>query len=328
MRHHPTTLPIPEPHGRIPSLSALFEQFIYQAKYTRRRSAETIRGYQNVFRLFAKLCPDITLDQLTPDALTEFFRQLETRERVVGKGIIKQGVKTSTIATHHAKLRTFFEWLVVRSYLTSNPLDGFGRPRPYYDDVRALRRSEIDRIATAIEMHSRHLLQLKRDRLILALFVLCGLRRGELLGLQVSDVDLERSTLRIGKDTSKSNRSRIIPLNNAIRLHLDDYLRERRKKRTYTTPALIVSLDYDAGLTKDGLKHWVERLKSQSGVRFHIHQFRHTFATNLGGSGVNAIQLQRLLGHCDLRVTQRYVHSLTTDDLRPAMNRSSFDNLA
>jgi len=308
-------------------IEELFQQFIHRARYTQRRRPETIQGYEIAFKLMLKLCPGLRLNTLGPETLTEFFRQLEIRERVVGKGAVKTGVKTSTIATHHAKLRTFFEWLVATGHLTENPLARMGRVRPLYDDVRALRRDEIDRILAAIDIHSRDLLQQKRDRLMVSLMALCGLRRGELLGLRVMDVDLARQTLIVRKDTSKSGRTRIIPLSNAVCLQIEDYFAARQRARRVTTPALIISLDRDAGLTKNGLKHWVERLKRLSGVRFHLHQFRHTFATNLGKSGVNAIQLQRLLGHADLRITQRYVQSLVTDDLRPAVNLLSFDNL-
>jgi integrase len=107
-------------------------------------------------------------------------------------------------------------------------------------------------------------------------------------------------------------------------MDLEDYLNQRKD---YKTSQLFVSLNTDKGLSIHGLKHWVYRLRKLSGVRFHLHQFRHTFASNLASKGIGAIQLLKLLGHTDLRMTQVYVRSVNAEDLRPVVNILSFDNL-
>ena len=107
-------------------------------------------------------------------------------------------------------------------------------------------------------------------------------------------------------------------------MDLEDYLEQRKHLKT---PQLFVSLNTDKGISIHGLKHWTLRLRRLSGVRFHLHQFRHTFASNLGAKGIGAIQLLKLLGHSDLRMTQAYIRSITADDLRPVVDGLSFDNL-
>ena len=162
---------------------------------------------------------------------------------------------------------------------------------------------------------------------MLSLLCFCGLRRGELLGVRFVDVDLERKILLVNGATSKSGRDRKLPIQDFVLLDIEDYLQERLKRGIYTTPFLFASLTQDRGLSKNGLKHWVERLNNLSKVKFHLHQFRHTFASNLAAERVTAPVLQRLMGHTDLRMTDKYLRSLDAEDLRPAANSLSFDKM-
>lgn len=308
-------------------LQQLFDEYTHERGASSRRRPETLLGYAAVFSVFNKLMPQAEPDSLTPKLMADFFHLLQTRERIVGKGVSRVGVKDSTIATYRAKLSSFFQWLVLRGHIAENPLRGTPAIQVAYNNVRSLRRSEIDRIRAAIENYPQNLLHLKRDRAMLYVLLCCGLRKKELLSLKVMDVDLERKVLVVRGETSKSRVTRIMPLNDQVRMSLEDYLRERNRNREYTTPLFFVGLACDNGLTEHGLKHWVERLRKASGVRFHLHQFRHTFAHNLGANGVSAIQLQKLLGHRDLRMTQIYVRSLSAEDLRPALDGLDVDYL-
>ena len=308
-------------------LQQLFDEYIHERGASSRRRPATLHGYRVVFSTFRKIMPHAEPDSLTPKFMADFFYAVQTRERIVGKGTLKSGVKDSTIATYRTKLGAFFQWLLQRGHIHENPLRGIPVIKLAYNDVQSLRRSEIDRIRAAIENHPQNLLHLKRDRAMLYVLLCCGLRKSELLSLKITDVNLERKVLAVRGETSKSKVTRIMPLNDQVRMSLEDYLRERNRSRKYTTASLFVGLREDNGLTEHGLKHWVERLRKASGVRFHLHQFRHTFAHNLGANGVSAIQLQKLLGHRDLRMTRIYLRSLTAEDLRPAINSLDVDYL-
>ena len=308
-------------------LKQLFDEYLHEREATSRSRPETLRGYRAVFSTFVKLMPDAEPGLLTPRFMADFFHLLQTRERIVGKGTKKFGVKDSTIATYRTKLGAFFQWLILRGHITNSPLSGIPSIKLRYNDVQSLRRSEIDKLRAAIENHPQNLLHLKRDRAMLYVLLCCGLRKGELISLKVTDVDSERKVLVVRGETSKSKTTRLIPLNGQVRLALEDYLRERNRTYSYTTPSLFVAITDDNGLSEAGLKYWVERLRKMSGVRFHLHQFRHTFAHNLSANGATAIHLQKLLGHSDLRMTQLYVRSLSAEDLRPAVNGLDVDYL-
>jgi integrase/recombinase XerD len=308
-------------------LKELFGDYIHECRFTTRRRPTTIKGYQEVFRHFSNLMPEVNYPSaLTTDRMNEFFVRLQKRERVVGRGEIRKGVKDSTVKTYWSRLFSFFEWLKEREIIEKNPLKGITPPQPKYDDHRALRKKEIDRILSAITQHSKNSLIMKRDMLIVHILLFAGLRRGEISQLQVRDIDMERGILTVRPETSKSRRLRQIAINKTLYLHLDDYLRER-KAHGYKTEYLIVSSTTDQGLTEHGFKHWVKRIERQSGVKFHLHRFRHTFAISLVNSGVNVVKIQRLMGHTDIRMTQRYLRSMGVEDMREDVDRLTLDNL-
>jgi len=281
-----------------------------------------MRGYTHVFLLFLKICPDVTLETLSLETMTRFYKTLQTRERVVGRNTIKTGIKDSTIDTYSSKLHKFFEWLVNHKHMEQNPLKGVKRAPPVYDDSKILRKEEIDKLRVAIEHNQRNLLQVKRDRAMLITELLTGIRRSELLGLHVTDIDLERRLLNVRGETSKSKRTRKIRIVRELLRVLDDYLQERRR-HTYTTPFVFVSLTRDRGLSHDGIKHWVATLSRRAGVKFHLHQFRHTFACNAYAACKDPLAIQALLGHNSLRMTMKYLRSLGAEDFGAAIDGMS-----
>ncbi len=305
------------------SLNQLFDDFVKECEFSLRLSSETIRGYTEAFRLFAKVMPEVTeLQVLNREMLTEFFKRLQIRERIVGKHIIKSGIKNSTIKTYRSKLNSFFEWMQNRNLIPDNPLRGIRSPELVYEDQRALEDNQIRRLYSAVTLHSKNALALRRDTVMLSLLLFCGLRLGEFISLEVRDIDFERQLLTIRGQTSKSKRTRLIPIHPTLLFHLREYIAERNRRK-YTIHYLIVALGADKELTRHGLKHWVKNLSSKSGVKFHLHRFRHSFACNLAKQDVNAVKIQKLLGHSSLNMTMRYLRSIATEDLQNEINRLS-----
>jgi site-specific recombinase XerD len=98
----------------------------------------------------------------------------------------------------------------------------------------------------------------------------------------------------------------------------------------YKTPFLFVSSTTDRGLSSHGIKHWVNCLKKISGVNFHLHRFRHTFATNFLNSthtNNNIVKLKELMGHRDIKMTQVYLRALPVDQMRADIEGMNLDNL-
>jgi len=306
-------------------ISQLFQEFIWECEFSRKLRPETLKGYNNVFTTFSKLTPDLTLNDIDSFTITAFFKQLDERKRIVGKGQIRVGVKKSTLATYWSKLNSFFDWLERKAYIPVNPFKEMKYPSPVYEDKKFLKKEEIEKIFTAIySNHNGNLLVLKRNLLLFNVLLFCGLRREELLLLQIRDFDVERKIVTVRAETSKSGINRSIPVTANVVAVLKDYLAQRRK---YTTQYLFVSSTGDKEFSYDGMKHLVAKLNGASRVKFHLHQFRHTFAVNFLKQSNNIYKLKQLMGHKDIRMTAVYLRCLPTDEMRGDMERLSIDSL-
>ena len=123
-----------------------FKEFIDHKKYTCRLRPASIKTYEYVWELFRKQMPEVVaVDDLSPEVITKFFSRLQTRERLVGKAMERTGIKDSTADTYGRRLRSFFEWLVIKGLLDKNPVELKDLPKPVYDDLRALDRQQIEK---------------------------------------------------------------------------------------------------------------------------------------------------------------------------------------
>jgi integrase/recombinase XerD len=293
----------------------LHKEFIGQLAHMEKLAPATIKGYETTFNLLMQCFPDLTLVMIDSKMINRFFRWLDERERTIGRDKVVKSIKKSTVATHWSGLSRFFKWLKAHKHIDSNPFDSeeLEYPVVQYEDRKYLRKREVERIMASINFHIdwRNSFIRKRNFAIINTFLYTGIRSGELLGLKLESVDFNNNELTINPETSKSRRLRVVPINNKLKVALQDYLKERKiieDKSEY----LWVSGRRDK-FTNYGLKHTKDQIVKKSGVKFHLHQFRHTFAVNyLNVSKYNYYKLQQLLGHKDPRMTAKYTRSLPT----------------
>jgi integrase/recombinase XerD len=315
------------------ALKPLHQEFMRYSRFTRQVSPNTLLGYQAAFDLLQKRYPEMTTRMVSPEILSAFFEWLQTRERIVGRGAVRQGVKKTTIATYWRKLSKFFSWLVFKGLIESNPLQSRALefPRIRYDDRKYLERSEMKKILLAVSATTwQNDLIRARNIAIIAVALYCGLRRTELLSLKVSDVDLSHGRLLVRGESSKSQMSRTIPLNSEVRQALSTYLDNRsRSSLLSTTPFLWLASNKNAPLGYEGLSYLVKVLSAASQVKFHLHQLRHTFAVNfLHNSGHNSFKLQGILGHRSIVSTAAYTRCLPPEIVRADLERmADIDNM-
>lgn len=310
------------------NLEELHREFVNEQRFAARLSDVTLRGYEQSFALLLEVMPGLLADELTPKTMTEFFRRLETRHRIVGRGIKKVGVKKSTIATYHSKLNRFFQWLESKGLIAKNPFSLLQYPDVRYEDRKFLERRDIQKIfaALALGIVQQNSFIQKRNLAIFATLLYTGVRKGELLSLRITDLDIQRRELTVSAETSKSRIRRIVPISTELMKLLRDYLTERIRRRL-TTPYLFASSARDDRLSADGLKHLIKCVQKTSGVKFHVHQFRHTFAVNVLNNGSDIAKLKQLLGHRDIRMTATYLRCLPTSAMRGDVETLTLDNL-
>lgn len=309
-------------------LVRLHDQFLADQRFSGRRSKATLHGYRQSFALLRSLMPTLTLEQLTPAAMTEFFRRLESRKRVIGRGREQAGVKTSTVATYRSKLNQFFRWLKKNGHIKAYPFEGLAYPRVEYEDRKYLAKSAVERIFSALVLSApwkRRIIRL-RNLTLFATLLYTGLRKGELLGLRINDLSLDRLELTVRAETSKSRLRRVIPISSKLLFALEDYLAERRRL-PLPSEHLFTDASGRRPLTPEGLKHLVNQVKDATGVQFHLHQFRHTFAVNFLNKGGDVAKLKQLLGHRDIRMTSAYLRCLPTSAMRTDVESITLDTL-
>ncbi len=137
-----------------------------------------------------------------------------------------------------------------------------------------------------------------------------GMRRGEILGLEWSDVDLDISMITVNQTNSKSKRQRKIPINSFLRsLLVELKLKSGNNEYVFTDndgkPLKSIRTAFGTACKRAGLK----------GFRFH--DLRHTAATRMVESGANIVAISKILGHSDIKTTMRYAHP--EDSLKEAL---------
>lgn len=190
-------------------------------------------------------------------------------------------------------LNTFFKWCVREGLIEINPMERVRRPRlPRYKSPR-LSLEEVERLLEAVKRTGDPV----RNLAMICLAVDSGLRRGEILGLKMGNVDLEGGVVRV---LGKGDKDRDVPLSPVCREILRAYLAVRpasSSKRVFLTAK-------GTALTKNGLQTLMYRLKKRAGlpqVRWHL--LRHTFANHYIGGGGSLRRLQKILGHSSIRTT-------------------------
>lgn len=295
----------------------LLSRYIDECRFTRRLSESTIRSYEDCISFFLEMTPEVErANDINFFMVNQFLKLLQTRTRIVGVDTKKIGVKPSTIMTYYSRLFTFFSWLETHGYCQEGLTSKLKKPKnPVYDDERALSREEVSRIISAIALRNNDREQLRRrDLLIISILLYTGIRRGELLGLKICDIDFDSNQIYLRAEHSKSKKSRYIPLHPKVTVQLRQYLRFRRENG-YVSDNLLIS-ENGRPLTAHGLRHWVKRYVEDSGVSFHLHRFRHTFACTMAKSGADLISIRNMLGHSTTKMTERYLRSISSEHSR------------
>ena len=150
----------------------------------------------------------------------------------------------------------------------------------------------------------------KRDYAILMLFLNCGIRRSELVGLNITDVYEDR--IRV---VGKGNKERFVYFGSSCRKAIDDDLVKRNKKQLSDNRALLGSRDHNR-ISVSAVHRMIKKYLLAAGLdasNFSAHKLRHTAATMMLSGGVDIKTVQEVLGHENLNTTQIYTHIESTE---------------
>jgi integrase/recombinase XerD len=271
----------------------------------RRYSARTVDTTRRHVEQFAIWCD--TRGLVRPEEITKPI--LERYQRFLFHYRKKDGrpLSYSSQAGKLVPVRGMFRWLARQNAILWNPAADLDLPRPEYRlPKHVLTITEIEKVIAAPDV--RDPLGL-RDRAIVETLHATAMRRSELVGLSVYDVDTERQTVRIRR--GKGDKERIVPIGERALAWIGKYVDVVRPELVVTASeqALFLTRLGDP-FTPDALTDRVRKIVSESevGKKGACHMFRHTAATLMLEGGADIRYVQQMLGHSKLETTEIYTH--------------------
>ncbi len=275
------------------------DRFLDHLALERRLSGHTIAAYRHDLRALAGFCGRRKLGAwLSVD---------HAQVRAFAAGEHAGGLGPRSVQRRLSAARSFFSYLEREGAAAQNPATGVRAPRA---KKRLPATMDADQMAKLLAFRVDDRLS-ARDKAIMELFYSSGLRLAELVGLNVSAIDLDDRTVRV---LGKGNRTRIVPVGRYAINALRTWLHERSALlKTAGNKADGAALFLGRGGRRLAARAVQLRVRTWArrqglGVHVHPHLFRHSFATHLLESSGNLRGVQELLGHADIATTQIYTH--------------------
>jgi integrase/recombinase XerC len=266
----------------------------------RQYSAHTVDAYMRDLLSFEAYCREEH-----PEAPLNTIPYTVIRSWIIA--CMEEGCSNRTVNRKVSSLKAYYTFLLRKGHISSNPLSGH---RPLKTDRKVevpFSQEEMRQLFSAWPEEASDFEGL-RDRVIVELLYITGIRRAELIGIRLSDLDLESRTLRV---LGKRNKERIIPLISGVLPQIDAYLMARQEAFPESdSPFLFLSASgnklYET-LVYRIINKWLGTVSEK--VKKSPHILRHTFATHMLNQGADMNSVKELLGHASLASTQVYTHN-------------------
>ncbi len=258
-------------------------------------SINTLRDLKSTMGTFLKRTEAVQMNDISPELLRAFFYE----------GKEKYQWSFYRYDNYRKYLNKFLNWCVRRDHLKVNPLLGLGRPKRPSRLPRRLTQEEAQRILAATFSHPwRYPLERPRNFAIIATFLYAGIRRGELLALELADINLDAGTLLVRR--GKGDKDRYVPVHFKLRRILEAYLRDRTAAG-HQGGRLFIGARGSLPLGISGVRAICRKVSQSAGVHFTPHRLRHTFASVAVEQAVPLVKIQQILGHSDIHSTMIYL---------------------
>lgn len=274
------------------------ESFLQYLAIEKRYSPHTVRSYTNDLDQFVLF--------LSNQGFTGNLEEVSSADiRLWVVELFREKRSASSVHRKISCLRVFYRYLRKQEIIRKDPLEKVVLPKrkkvlPSFVEENAIGNlldSEIGEGFPAI-----------RDRSIIEMLYLTGMRRAELIGLRLGDVDLGEGTIKV---TGKRNKQRIVPIVIPFRRHLEDYINIRYDVAGNSADSWFFVTDKGNKLYDKFVYNIVNRYLSMVTTieKKSPHVLRHTFATHMLNRGADLNSIKELLGHANLSATQIYTHN-------------------
>ncbi len=257
---------------------------------------------------------DNTIQSYSRDLL-RFFQFLEGRKRsplqatqddiMDYMSTLQKALSIRSCARNLSALKMFFRFLVSEGKIQGSPARLLGAPKLPRKLPAILTPDEVDMLLSQPDPSNQ---RGQRDKAMLELLYATGLRVSELVGLQMSNINLEAGFVRM---VGKGSKERMVPMGTKALEVIKGYLSEARGKLLKNKSSSFLFLNSrGASLTRQGFWKIIKKYGKKAGIRKEItpHKLRHSFASHLLEGGADLRSVQVMLGHADISTTQIYTH--------------------
>ena len=214
--------------------------------------------------------------------------------------LFKKGLKSTSVNRKISSLKSFYLFLIKKKVISLSPLSEIIIPKKEQYLPSSMSEDEVERLLLSpnIELDIE-----TRDKAMIEMLYATGMRISELVNLKITDIDIQRSVLKV---LGKGSKERLIPFGEKASDSLSHYLKERKKS---LAKEVFIS-NRGKKMTRTGFWQRIKIYLSREGLKDSIspHTLRHAFATHLLNRGADLRSVQLLLGHSDLSTTQIYTH--------------------
>ncbi len=279
-------------------------------------SPETIRAYAGQVQAFVTWCQ---ARGIRPAAASE------ADLKAYRAALVASGYARSTIAARLNAVRRFYAMAQARGFRPDNPAQGIKAPPDRTDRADRIKWLPLTALSRLLGAPDTYTLKGKRDRAILALLALHGLRVAEVVAVQLADLDLASPPLGALSVPGKGKKRRRVLLVEASRTALQAWLAVRSQAAVENEGALFVSLQRNTGrgtaLDRRGARGMVDGYLVELGLkrpRMSCHALRHSFATLSRAAGARLDAISRAMGHSNIATTQVYAQIVDAAAENPA----------
>jgi len=214
--------------------------------------------------------------------------------------LFNSGLKSSSINRKISSIKHFYLFLSKKKIIKYSPADEIETPKQEKYLPISMSEDEVERLLSS--PNSNRIIE-RRDKAMIEILYATGMRISELVNLKLTDVDFNRSVLKV---FGKGSKERLVPYGEKAAEALDIYLRDRKRSDSKNVFLSNRGSQITRGAFWQRIKIYIKRENLKSSIS--PHTLRHAFATHLLNRGADLRSVQILLGHSDLSTTQIYTH--------------------
>ena len=279
------------------------DSFIGFLRVEKNYSQHTLRAYVNDLRSFQNFLAGVDGSLSFLDADIDLMRAWMA-------DLMDKGAAPTSVSRRMSALRAFYDYLRFEGHIRHNPALELKNPKQRKKLPTFVKEEDMDCLLDEVVFGDGY--EACRDRMILMCFYSTGMRLSELVGLDVVDVDMERSVIKV---FGKRSKERIVPFGAEMKKSLENYLQQRSAVRS-SSPALFLSCRGGRVSHSSVYRMVRERLSAVTSVnKKSPHVLRHSFATAMLNNEAELGVVKELLGHKRLATTEVYTH-LTFEELK------------